>query len=34
MLYLIRSYGPRNRSILKVGFTDDIEARKNQYFFP
>lgn len=33
MLYLIRSYGPRNRSILKVGFTDDIEARKNQYFF-
>lgn len=33
MLYLIRSYGPRNRSILKVGFTDDIEARKNHYFY-
>ena len=32
MLYLIKSYGSRNRSILKVGFTDDIEARKNQYF--
>ena len=33
MLYLIKSYGPRNRSILKVGFTDDIEARKNHYFY-
>lgn len=35
MLYLIRAYGPagRNQSILKVGFSDDIESRLTQYFY-
>ena len=33
MLYLIRAYGPgRKQSILKIGFTDDIERRLSQYF--
>ena len=33
MLYLIRAYGPgRKQSILKIGFTDDIEKRLSQYF--
>ena len=29
MLYLIRVYGPvgRNQSILKIGFSDDIEKK-------
>ena len=31
MLYLIKSYGPRNRSILKVGFTDNVDKRTYQY---
>ena len=34
MLYLIRAYGPgRDQSILKVGFSDDIESRLTQYFY-
>ena len=31
MLYLIKSYGLRNRSILKVGFTDDLKKRECYY---
>lgn len=31
MLYVIKSFGPRNRSILKVGFTNNIECRFYQY---
>ena len=33
MLYLIRSYGPDNKSILKVGFTDNPELRLGSYFY-
>ena len=33
MLYLIRAYRPgRKQSILKIGFSDDIEKRLSQYF--
>lgn len=32
MLYLLRSYGVGGRSILKIGFTDNIEARAYSYF--
>ena len=31
MLYLIRMYGPGKQSILKVGFSDNIENRLSQY---
>ena len=31
MLYLIRSFGRGRRSYLKVGFTDNISTRMNQY---
>lgn len=33
MLYLIRAYGPGKQSILKIGFSDDIENRLSQYFY-
>ena len=33
MLYLIRSFGRGGKSILKVGYTDDINKRMNQYFY-
>ena len=35
MLYLIRVYGAagRNQSILKIGFSDDVENRLAQYFY-
>ena len=31
MLYIVKSFGPRNRSILKVGFTNNIERRFYHY---
>lgn len=31
MLYLIRSFGRRGRSFLKIGFTDNVSARMTQY---
>lgn len=33
MLYLIRSYMKLGKSILKVGYTDDINKRMGQYFY-
>lgn len=33
MLYLIRSFGRGGKSILKVGYTEDINKRMNQYFY-
>lgn len=33
MLYLIRSFGRDGKSILKVGYTEDINKRMNQYFY-
>ena len=33
MIYLIKSYGYRGKSVLKIGFTDDIQKRSYQYFF-
>ena len=33
MLYLIRSYGIGGKSILKVGYTKDLESRLNDYFY-
>ena len=32
MIYLIKSYGYRGKSVLKIGFTDDIQKRIYQYF--
>lgn len=32
MIYLIKSYGYRGKSVLKIGFTDDIQKRTYQYF--
>lgn len=32
MIYLIRSFGRNGKSILKVGFTGDLETRKSQYY--
>lgn len=32
MIYLIRSYGFKGKSVLKIGFTDDIQKRFYQYF--
>ena len=32
MIYLIKSYGYRGKSVLKIGFTDDIQKRSYQYF--
>lgn len=33
MLYLIRSFGRGGKSILKVGYTEDISQRMYQYFY-
>lgn len=33
MIYLIKSFGPNNLSILKVGFTDNISRRMKHYFY-
>ena len=33
MLYLIRSFGRGGKSILKIGYTEDIDRRMNQYFY-
>lgn len=33
MLYLIRSFGREGKSILKVGYTDDLNRRMSQYFY-
>ena len=33
MLYLLRSYGKRGKSILKIGFTEDLKERFNHYFY-
>ena len=33
MIYLIRSYGIKGKSVLKIGFTDDFERRMDQYFY-
>ena len=33
MIYLIRSYRLSGKSILKIGFTDNIQKRINQYFY-
>lgn len=33
MIYLLRSYGPKGKSILKIGVTDNIKARSSQYFY-
>lgn len=33
MLYLIRSFGRGGKSILKIGYTEDINRRINQYFY-
>ena len=33
MLYLIRSYGIKGKSILKLGYTDSYERRMSQYFY-
>ena len=33
MLYLIRSFSRGGKSILKVGYTEDINKRMNQYFY-
>ena len=32
MLYLIKSYGPREKKIYKVGYTTNLDNRLNQYF--
>lgn len=33
MIYLIRSYGKGDKSILKIGFTHDLLRRQEQYFY-
>lgn len=33
MLYLIRTYGPGKQSILRIGFSDDIENKLSYYHF-
>ena len=33
MIYLLRSYGPKEKSILKIGFSDNIDNRLSQYFY-
>lgn len=33
MLYLIKSFGRDGKSILKVGYTDDLNRRMSQYFY-
>lgn len=33
MLYLIKSYGVGGRSILKIGYTDNMENRMSRYFY-
>lgn len=33
MIYLIRSYGEGGKSILKVGFSDNLQYRLDQYFY-
>lgn len=33
MIYLLRSYGLNNSSILKVGFSDQVDKRMSQYFY-
>ena len=33
MIYLIKSYGIRGKSFLKIGFTNNIKNRVNQYFY-
>lgn len=33
MLYLIKSFGRNGKSILKVGYTDDLNRRMSQYFY-
>lgn len=32
MLYLIRTFGRNKKSSLKIGWTNDMEKRKNQYY--
>ena len=32
MLYLVKSYGPREKKIYKVGYTTNLDNRLNQYF--
>ena len=33
MLYLIKSFGRDGKSILKIGYTDDLNRRMSQYFY-
>ena len=33
MIYMIKVYGPKGQKIYKIGFTDLVEKRLNQYFF-
>ena len=33
MLYLIKSFGRNGKSILKIGYTDDLNRRMSQYFY-
>ena len=33
MLYILRSYGENNQSILKIGFSDSLDDRMNHYFY-